>query len=121
MRFYLDEHYATVIAEICRSRGVDVRSTHETGHQGATDEAQLLFAASEGRAVVTENRRDFEQWTARFREQGLPHAGVVLVPSSLAGSDFEGIAAAIVYVDGLYPEGLPPYTVIWLTRAPSSD
>jgi hypothetical protein len=78
MRFYLDEHYSTVIADICRRRGVDVRSTHEAERNGAIDDAQLLFAATEGRAVVTENRTDFEYWTERFREQGLPHAGVFL-------------------------------------------
>ncbi|MGH2583816.1 MAG: DUF5615 family PIN-like protein [Dehalococcoidia bacterium] len=118
MRFYLDEHYSTVLAEMCRRRGVDVRSTHEEGCDGATDEAQLLYAATERRAIVTENRSDFEYRTERFQAEGLPHAGVVLVPSSIASDQFEVIAGGIVYLNGLYPDGLPPYTVIWLMRAP---
>ena len=107
-----------MIAERCRRRGVDVRATHEEKRNGAADDAQLLFAAVEGRAVVTENRTDFELWTERFREQGLPHAGVVLVPRSIPSDQVEVITAGIVYVNSLYPDGLPAYGVIWLMRAP---
>lgn len=121
MRFYLDEHYSDVIAEICRGRGVDVRTTQEAGRKSTRDDAQLLFAAEEGRAVVTENRAHFELWTRRFRERGLPHAGVILVPSSIPSSEFQVIADGIIYVDSLYPDGLPPYAVIWLMRAPEID
>ena len=80
MRFYLDEHYSTVIAELCRVRGVDVRSTHELGRNGAKDEAQLLFAAEHGRCIVTENHADFRYWTTEFQARRLPHAGVPVVP-----------------------------------------
>ena len=121
MRFYLDEHYSTAIAEICRRRGVDVRSTHEDGRDGSTDQAQLLYAATEHRAIVTENRSDFEHWTERFQAEGLPHAGVILVPSSITSDQFEIIAAGIVHLNGLYPDGLPPNAVIWLMRAPDEN
>jgi hypothetical protein len=48
MRFYLDEHYSDVIAEICRQRIVDTSTTHEARRDGTRDEPQLLFAAEEG-------------------------------------------------------------------------
>jgi hypothetical protein len=81
----------------------------------------LLFAAQEGRALVTENRNDFEYWTERVRERGLPHAGVILVPSSIASNQYRVIANGIVYLASLYPEGLPPYAIVCLTRAPDRD
>ena len=118
MRFYLDEHYSSVIAEMCRRLGVDVQSTHEARHNGATDEIQLLFAAESGRAVVTENRTHFERLTRQFEAQGLPHAGVILAPPSLPKQEFAAIARAITHFNGLYPDGLPPYAVVFLARAP---
>lgn len=117
MHFYLDEHYSSVIAEICRRAGVDVQSTHEAGRNGATDDLQLLFAAGSNRAIVTENRTDFDRLTRRFEREGLPHAGVILAPPSLPKEDFAGIAAALIYFDSLYPEGLPAYAVVFLMRA----
>ena len=120
MRFYLDEHLSPVIAEICRRHGVDVQATREAGRIGATDDDQLLFAAQEGRCILTENRRDFERLTNAFRERDLPHAGVLLLPRSLPKHDFAGIAAALIHFDTLYPGGLPPYTVVFLPRAPDA-
>jgi hypothetical protein len=121
MRFYLDEHYSSVIAEICRRDDVDVQSTHEARRNGATDDLQLLFGAESGRAVVTENWAHFERLTRQFEAQGLPHAGVILVPPSLPKHDFAAIARAIIHFNKLYPDGLPPYAVVFLTRAPEDD
>jgi hypothetical protein len=59
--------------------------------------------------------------TERFRERGLPHAGVVLVPSSIQNDEYRVIAEGLIYLHSLYPDGLPPYTVIWLMRAPVPD
>lgn len=121
MKFYLDEHLSGVIAEICRQHGVDVQTTQKAGNSGATDDVQLLFAGQEGRCIVTENRRDFRMWTDRFQELGLPHAGVLLLPASLPKHDFSGIAAALIHFDAMYPEGLPPYSVVFLPKAHVED
>ena len=121
MRFYLDEHFSKVIAEICQRHGIDVLTTRDAGRNGATDDIQLLFAGEEGRCVVTENRRDFERLTHRFRARGLPHAGVLLLPRSLPKHDFAGIAGALIHFHSLYPEGMPPYTVAFLRRVQSED
>jgi hypothetical protein len=121
MLYYLDEQYSDVIAEICRRRGVDTITTHEARRDSFLDDAQLLFAGEQGRAMVTANREDFEYWTEQFRVRGLPHAGVVLVPPSIQGNEYSVIAEGLIYLASLYPDGLPPYTVIWLPRVPEAD
>jgi predicted nuclease of predicted toxin-antitoxin system len=118
MRFYLDEMFSPRIAAIARARGSDVTSSHESGQDSSTDDVQLLFAAQEGRCVVTRNYDHFIQETLRAAENGDPHAEVLLVPNSLLGENFATIAAAIVHFDHLHPDGLPPYTIMWLSPAP---
>jgi hypothetical protein len=65
MRFLLDEDLPPKVAVIARSLGLDVVSVHEIGRTGLSDEAQLRFAASETRILVTRNRDDFIALTRR--------------------------------------------------------
>ena len=58
LRFHLDEHIDSAIADGLRRRGIDVTTTAEAGLRGAGDEAHVAFALSEGRVVVT-NDADF--------------------------------------------------------------
>ncbi len=58
LRFHLDEHIDTAIADGLRRRGIDVTTTAEAGLRGAGDEAHVAFALSEGRVLVT-NDADF--------------------------------------------------------------
>ena len=51
--------YPTLIARELRARGYDVVSVHESPGAGAPDNRVLDHARGEGRAVVTENVRDF--------------------------------------------------------------
>ena len=116
MRFYIDEMFSAVVAALLRARGVDAVSALELGYSGTQDEVHLQLAAADGRAIVTRNYRHFVELTESFRERQLPHAGVVLVPTSIPSEDFGGLAAAIEAVAGLHPDGLPPYTIMWLSR-----
>jgi hypothetical protein len=43
-----------------------------------------------------------------------PHAGIVLCPPSLDGSDFGAITAKIARVAERFPDGLGEYDVIYL-------
>jgi hypothetical protein len=117
MRFYLDEDLSGRIAEIARGLGVDVASSHECGRDGLSGEAQLLAAAREGRCFVTRNRADFVALSVRGFELGWPHAGVLLLASSLPGDDFAGIARAIAEYGRAHPDGLEPYVVDFLRPA----
>jgi len=71
IRFHLDEHIATAVAEGLRRRGVEVTTTPEAGLMGADDQAQLAFATSEHRMVTRDP--DFLDLHQRgSRTQGSP-------------------------------------------------
>ncbi|MGI8552597.1 MAG: DUF5615 family PIN-like protein [Dehalococcoidia bacterium] len=119
MQFYLDEDQSPIVATIARRMGVDIVSTGECGRNGKTDEQQLLFAAEQGRAIVTRNYDDFHRLTTRFQTESKPHAGVLFVPSSFANEDFADIARAIARYAQVYPDGMAPYMVDYLSRTES--
>jgi hypothetical protein len=79
---YLDECVDRRIAPVLRKRGFDVALAGEHGPRGVDDEAQLLHAATLGRAIVSYNARHFERWHRLFLEHGRRHAGIVLVPDT---------------------------------------
>src|SRR4051812_6789812 len=54
IRFHLDEHCPTALADGLRRRGIDVSTTPEAGLMHATDEVQLAFALREGRVIFTQ-------------------------------------------------------------------
>ena len=53
IKYYLDEHIHSAVAEGLRRRGVDVLTVQEAARAGLTDEEQLSFARTEERVVVT--------------------------------------------------------------------
>jgi len=71
IRFHLDEHVATAVAEGLRRRGVDVTTTPEAGLIGASDDQQLAYIVAEGRVIFTEDD-DF----LRLHAAGIPHPGI---------------------------------------------
>ena len=119
MRFYLDEMLSFVIAAILRASGIDCVSAVELGHVSTADAVHLAFAAQEGRCLVTRDYHDFPRLTSSLMDQGLPHAGVFFVPKSMRGRDVGGIAAALVHFASQYPDGLAPYSLLWLSRPPA--
>ena len=114
MKLYLDEDISHKVAEIIRKRGMDAVSVHETGMLGASDEEQLTFAATEGRAMVTRNRDDFMTLTVQFFEALKPHKGLIIVPHTIPGSEFSRLAAQLVKFSKDFPQGLQPYTIEFL-------
>ena len=114
MRFYLDEDLPPRIASIARQMGVDVMSTTECRRNGQPDEQQLLFAAEQGRTIVTRNYDDFHRLTTEFHLAGKPHAGVLLVPGSLRSRNYSAVATAICRYDQEHLDGMPSYMVDYL-------
>jgi predicted nuclease of predicted toxin-antitoxin system len=55
IRFHLDEHISASIAAGLRRRGIDVSTAAEAGLASADDAAQLAFAISSGRVLVTQD------------------------------------------------------------------
>jgi predicted nuclease of predicted toxin-antitoxin system len=95
VRFYLDEHFSSSIAEIARGLGLDVVSALELGNRGLPDQWQLEFAAQEDRCMVTKDGRDFRRLNVSFLERNQPHSGILIVPRSLPSEYFSGIAQAL--------------------------
>jgi predicted nuclease of predicted toxin-antitoxin system len=59
LKLLLDEMYPSLIARELGARGHDGVSVHESPGSGTPDERVLDHARSEGRAIVTENVRDY--------------------------------------------------------------
>lgn len=77
LRFYLDEHLSTSLAQALRARGIDVQTAIEArlaGH-GVPDPIQLSWAAVHKRAFVTGDW-DFLTYGATVS----PHYGVIIIP-----------------------------------------
>lgn len=115
MRFHLDADQSGTVATILRTaHGIDATSSHELAMDQLSDEDQLLIAARQGRCVVTRNRQDFIDLTYRFLAEGLPHAGVLIVPDSMHNYEFSRIARAVARFHEFYPEGAPAYFIGFL-------
>lgn len=69
--------YPRFIADELRDRGHDVVSVHEAPGRGTPDDEVFDHARSEGRAVVTENIRDFRPLAEALLAAGESHAGVL--------------------------------------------
>ena len=69
---------SAIVAARLRKMGWDVLTTHQAGHAGESDEAQLEFAAQKGRILVTRNYADFQNLHRQFLEQGRSHSGIII-------------------------------------------
>jgi len=77
LKLLIDEMYPSLIARELRARGHAVASVHETPGRGAPDDDVLDHARSVGRAVVTENVRDYRPLAEALLGAGESHAGLV--------------------------------------------
>lgn len=81
VRLLIDEDaHHRALAPALRARGIDVVTAREAGLLGADDDVVLHRAATEGRAIYTFNASDFGRLHSEYLQQGLSHAGVVVVP-----------------------------------------
>ncbi len=78
----LDEHYANEIAVQLRAVGHDAATVSERELKGTGDEPLLALAASEDRALLTNNARDFLLLIARWTASGQHHCGLLLTSDS---------------------------------------
>jgi hypothetical protein len=116
VKVYLDEDLSPSIALLLRQRGVDATSAHEVVNTQLEDRAQLEYATRDGRAIVTRNVADFIRLANDAVATNTRHAGIVLVPSSFRGDEYQVIADAIVEQLKPYPHGLEGL-VIYLKRS----
>ena len=71
IRFHLDEHIPSALANAIKRRGIDVTTSTEAGLLGLEDERHFEFALQTGRVIVTQDA-DF----LRLHAEGRPHAGI---------------------------------------------
>ncbi|MDR0342367.1 MAG: DUF5615 family PIN-like protein [Nocardiopsaceae bacterium] len=109
MRAILDEHLSPQIAALLRKAGSDVDAVADREDLvGLSDRAILQVACSEGRAVVTNNVKDFRPLAAEWLAQGRVHAGLILLPSTRTRTRnaIAAVTAAIERVLRDHPDGL---------------
>ena len=79
IRLYFDEDSMRhALVEALRKRGVDVLTPLEVGSTEQTDEQQLEYAATQGRAIYSFNVGDFCRIHAEWLRQHKSHTGIVL-------------------------------------------
>ncbi|MGB9301358.1 MAG: DUF5615 family PIN-like protein [Anaerolineae bacterium] len=78
IRLYLDEDVHRRMASALRLRHFDVVSAHEVRRWGLSDEEQLSYAASEGRALFTYNAADYLQLHLDWLQRGQEHQGIIV-------------------------------------------
>lgn len=117
MRFYLDQDLSDAIAIAARALGIDVVSSHTCGKDGVSDDAQLAYAATEGRCIVTANRADLYALAIEYAHTGRMHSEILPLPSSLAHmrGNVGAIARALERCSRQHPEEVIHHAD-WLRR-----
>jgi predicted nuclease of predicted toxin-antitoxin system len=89
-KLYADENFSYPVVQELRQLGHDVLTAQEAGqaNQRVPDSQVLAFAAGQGRAVLTFNRRHF----IRLHAQIQPHGGIVICTRD---NDVAALAARI--------------------------
>lgn len=109
MKALLDEQLSPQIAALLRKAGHDVVAVAERDELvGSSDRIILETASTEGRAVVTNNVKDFRPLAAERLARGGTHAGLILLPSTRTRSraTIGVLAGAIEKVLHDHPDGL---------------
>jgi predicted nuclease of predicted toxin-antitoxin system len=75
---YLDEDVDVLVASLLRSRGFEATTAQESRQLGKTDAEQLEYAASQGAAILTHNRIDFEVLAREYFEREKLHYGIII-------------------------------------------
>jgi len=114
VRFYLDEDLSPRIAEWLRRRGIDAVSAFEVGNIQLSDRDQLAYATREDRCLVTRNARHFVPLSREAVRQQKAHAGIIVCPPSVRGSEIRAIANKLLQAARQFPNGLGSYDVLYL-------
>lgn len=116
----LDEMFSDSIAQQLRAKGHDVSSVVADPALAALPDDQILaHAASDGRALVTANIKDFVPVDGRYRAAGKSHSGLILVSTKSFPQNrifTTAVTAALaMLLDGTVK--IQPGQVLFLTRS----
>lgn len=88
------------IAAQLEDRSHDAVAVHERQDlRGTADHQVLQLAAAENRVVVTANIADFVALDRVWRQQGKPHAGILLISTATFPQDRSFIGAIVTALD----------------------
>ena len=74
----LDEDVDVLVASLLRSRGFNATTAQQARQLGKTDAEQLEYATSQGAAILTHNRTDFEDLAREHFKTGKSHSGIIV-------------------------------------------
>lgn len=114
MKFYLDEDLSPRISRELRARGIDAVSAHDVGNIQVSDSAQLAFAATQGRCLVTRNARHYLVLAREAVSRQQPHAGILLCSPRFTGAETRTIVDRLIRMAKEYPNGFGPYDICYL-------
>jgi predicted nuclease of predicted toxin-antitoxin system len=117
----LDEHLSPHIAALLRQAGFDGLAVADRADLFACSDRVIFEAATtEGRAVVTNNIRDFRPLAAEWLATGRTQPGLILLPSARTRTRaaVPALAAAIQAVLSTNPDGIAG-SVHWLGAVPN--
>ena len=114
MKFYLDANLSRRIAERLRQKGWDAVGAQEVGNLEISDAAQLAYATAEGRALITKDIGHFIKLSRDAVASQKPHAGIILCPRSLTGTEIDTIAERLTAIGERFPGGLGGFDVLYL-------
>jgi predicted nuclease of predicted toxin-antitoxin system len=108
VRAILDEQLSPQIAVLLRQAGYDVDAVADREDLVGRRDRIIEVAYGEGRAVVTNNIKDFRPLAAEWLAQGRVHAGLILLPSTRTRTRnaITAVAGAIENVLRDHPDGL---------------
>jgi len=109
VKVILDEQLSPQIATLLRKAGFDVEAVADREDLvGRSDRFILEVACREGRAVVTNNIKDFRPLAAEWLAHGRVHAGLIMLPSTRTRTrnTIAAVAGAIENVLRDHPDGL---------------
>lgn len=117
-RLLLDAMYPATLADQLCQRGHDVLAVAcDPVLRVLADEALLAVAAEQGRCLLTENVRDFEQVRTLWASHNRQHAGLLYASARRFPRDRKRVSALVEALDARLTGGrLPASGVVdWLT------
>jgi predicted nuclease of predicted toxin-antitoxin system len=105
LKLLLDEQFAPDIAIGLRERKHDVVAVCERPDLiSSEDETLLALSSAEGRALLTNNVRDFASIATRWAGDGRPHHGLLFVSDSTLGRSRNTIGTYVSALDKFMAE-----------------
>ena len=118
MKILLDAHISgRTVGKVLLEGSHDVRALDSEVELEGLSDPEVLELAAEGRVLVTANTRDFELLLREWAEEGRPHAGAILVPSSARNEAFGILISDVEEIVGDTRQEDWVDRVAWLRKA----